>query len=78
MDIELILDIQKTVMEAIIVVNVLVINVYQTIQNLVVEMARKTGDRTRDLDIETISGISKWLEDIGTDKALIKIINEIS
>jgi len=46
------------------------------VQNLVVEMARKTGDRTRDLDIETISGISKWLEDIGTDKALIKIINE--
>ena len=42
------------------------------VQSLVAEIARKTGDRTRDVDSDTIAEITQWLEKTGADAALIK------
>ena len=40
------------------------------------EVARKTGDRTRDVDPETIAEITQWLEKTGADAGLIKMMVE--
>jgi molecular chaperone DnaK (HSP70) len=46
------------------------------VQALVVNIARKTGDRTRDLDPEARPEITSWLADTGADNSLIKIVTE--
>lgn len=46
------------------------------IQNLVAEMARKTGDRTRDLDPGISSEIVRWLEERDSSPSLIKMVAE--
>ncbi|MCP4720997.1 MAG: molecular chaperone DnaK, partial [Desulfobacteraceae bacterium] len=46
------------------------------VQPLVTEVARKTGDRTRDVDTETIAEITQWLEKTGADAGLIKMMVE--
>ena len=46
------------------------------VQRLVAEIARKTGDRTRDVDSETIAEIIQWLEKTGADATLIKMMVE--
>ncbi|MBU3953904.1 MAG: hsp70 family protein, partial [Proteobacteria bacterium] len=45
-------------------------------QSLVSEIARKTGDRNRDMDSDTIAQIIQWLENTGADAALIKRVVE--
>ena len=46
------------------------------VHNLVAEMARKTGDRTRDLDTETIEKIIEWLQGSSIKNSLIKMLTE--
>jgi molecular chaperone DnaK (HSP70) len=45
-------------------------------QNLVAEIVKKTGDRTRDVDLETTAQIVEWLDKTGADKTLIKKVAE--
>jgi hypothetical protein len=46
------------------------------VQRLVAEVARKTGDRTRDVDSEVIVEITQWLEKNGADANFIKMMVE--
>jgi len=46
------------------------------VQSLVAAVARKTGDRTRDVDAQIVSEIIRWLEENGADAALLKMVVE--
>jgi molecular chaperone DnaK (HSP70) len=46
------------------------------VQNIVAQMVRKTGDRTRDVDAETIAEIILWFEKNGADATLVKMMKE--
>ncbi len=46
------------------------------VENMVVQMARKTGDRTRDIDPESTKKITEWLESRNAKERTVAIINE--
>ncbi len=47
------------------------------IASALAQMARKTGDRTRDLDQETVRKIEKWMENAGVRPRYARFLHEI-
>ncbi len=45
------------------------------VENMVVQLVRRTGDRTRDIEQEEVLTVERWLKDRNVDKALIKKVN---
>ncbi len=46
------------------------------VQTMVAEMARRTGDRTRDVDPDVMAQIVDWLKEIGADALLVQRVTE--
>ena len=46
------------------------------VKNMVVQISRKTGDRTRDIDQESVSRIVEWMHERKAKDSLIRVINE--
>jgi hypothetical protein len=43
----------------------------------VVQLARRTGDRTRDLDAESVDGVLRWLAANGGTERQVKMVREV-
>ena len=47
-----------------------------SVENMIVQISRKTGDRTRDIDVENKDRIIKWLQERKVKSYFIKMLNE--
>jgi hypothetical protein len=43
----------------------------------VVQLARRTGDRTRDLDAESVDAVLRWLAANGGTERQVKMVREV-